>query len=141
MTEQSQPAQTGNKTAQPSATPTPASAASANPKTNPTGANPAQGTFSAGEGDASSPDIAVEEVDFTGAAFTPDVTNIKVGDWVFFKNKSAADLSLAGDYPGFTTKTVATGKEYKAQFTQAGSFSFYDGQNQQITAKVVVAAK
>jgi plastocyanin len=87
-----------------------------------------------GGGENIGSNIQVYEVDFDGTAYSPNASNLKVGDWIFFKNKSAGDFwPVAGSantlaaYPNFNpAQAVASGAEYKFQFTKAGSFSFGD---------------
>lgn len=105
-----------------------------------------KGTFSSGEGEPAAPDIQVVEVDFDGAQFTPKSVNIKVNDWVFFKNKSSADVWVASnphpthtDYPGFDAKqSIAPGGQFKFQFTKAGSWGYHDHLNPVVGGTVVV---
>ncbi len=87
-----------------------------------------------GGGENVGSNIQVSEVDFDGTAYLPKVTNLKVGDYIFFKNKSTGDFwpvtgsadTLAA-YPNFNpSKPIASGAEYKFQFTKAGSWSFDD---------------
>ena len=143
--------QTTGQAASAGQSPTPTNAAAeATPTPKATGSGTtAQGTFSAGEGDAGAPDIVVLEVDFDGSKFTPNTVNIKVGDWVFFKNKSQTDMRVASnphpthtDYPGFDSLTaIGPGKEYKFQFMKAGSWGYHDHFDPSIGGTVVVSAK
>lgn len=88
----------------------------------------------ASAGEPPAPNIQVAEVDFNGSAFSPSPVNIKINDWVFFKNKSQTDMWVASnphpthtDYPGFDSKqAIAPGGEYKFQFTKAGSWGYHD---------------
>ena len=78
--------------------------------------------------------IQVSEVDFDGTAYTPSVSKIKAGDYIFFKNKSSGDFwPVAGSantiaaYPKFNPAApIAAGKEYRFQFTKAGDWNFGD---------------
>jgi plastocyanin len=87
-----------------------------------------------GGGENIGSNIQVFEVDFDGAAYLPNSSNLKVGDYIFFKNKSAGDFwPVAGSaqtiaaYPKFNpSQPIAAGGEYKFQFTKAGSWSFGD---------------
>lgn len=79
-------------------------------------------------------DIQVVGVDYNGTTFTPAKVNIKVNDWIFFKNDStlnfwpvAASSDTSAAYPKFNPAgALAAGGEYKFQFTKAGSWSFGD---------------
>lgn len=91
--------------------------------------------------------VQVTEVDFDGTQFTPQAVNIKVNDYVFFKNKSTTDMWVASnphpthtDYPGFDSlKAIAPGGEYKFQFTKLGSWSYHDHLNPSIGGTVNVS--
>lgn len=93
-----------------------------------------QGTFSSGENQPDGSPIAVVEVDFDGSKFSPSPMDIKVNDWVFFKNLSTVDFWPASnphpthtDYPGFDAKQpIAPGGQYKFQFTKAGHWGFHN---------------
>ncbi len=111
---------------------------------NPTSAP--KGTFSSGEGEPAAPDIQVWEVGFDGEQFTPKSVNIKVNDWVFFKNKSSVDFWPASNphpthtgYSDFDAgKKIAAGATFKFQFTKAGSWGYHDHLNPSIGGTVVV---
>lgn len=98
-------------------------------------------------GEVAPPNIQVVEVDYDGTRFTPAVVNIKVNDWVFFKNKSTLDFWPASnphpthtDYPGFDAlKNIAPGGEYKFQFTKAGSWGYHNHLNPDIGGTVNVS--
>jgi len=85
-------------------------------------------------GENAGSNIQVYEVDFDGTSYSPSPSNIKVGDYIFFKNKSAGDFWPVADsantiaaFPSFNpSAAIASGKEYKFQFTKAGSWSFGD---------------
>lgn len=87
-----------------------------------------------GGGENAGSNIQVSEVDFDGTAYSPKVSNIKAGDYIFFKNTSTVNFwPVAGSaatlaaYPSFNPKNpLAPGGEYKFQFTKAGSWSFGD---------------
>lgn len=104
------------------------------------------GTFSSGESEPAAPDIQVWEVGFDGARFTPKTINIKVNDWVFFKNKSSVDFWPASNphpthtgYSDFDAgKKIAAGATFKFQFTKAGSWGYHDHLNPSIGGTVVV---
>jgi len=103
-----------------------------------------QETFSAGEGEAPGPDIVVEEVDYDGSKFTPPITNIKGGDYVFFKNKSSVDFwpesAPASAYPEFNAqKNITPGSEFKFQFNKSGSWKFTDKLNSAAAGIINVA--
>jgi plastocyanin len=103
------------------------------PQTGTSGANytPPQAP---GGGENAGSNIQVYEVDYDGASYTPNNTNLKVGDYIFFKNKSSGDFwPVTGSadtltaYPNFNPlNSIAAGGEYKFQFSKAGSFSFGD---------------
>ncbi len=127
---------------QPSVTPKP----TASPKAIDLGGKQSQGTFSSGEGDSAAPNIQVYEVDFDGNKFTPASLNISVNDWVFFKNDSTEDMWVASnphpahtDYPGFDSKqNIAPGKQYKFQFTKAGTWGYHDHLDPAIGGAIIV---
>jgi plastocyanin len=111
----------------------PASAAPSN-QTNIKGSAEPDYTPPGQAGENSGSNIQVYEVDFDGTSYSPSASNIKVGDYIFFKNKSAGDFwPVAGSantiaaFPNFNPAApIAAGKEYKFQFTKAGAWSFGD---------------
>jgi plastocyanin len=107
-----------------------------------------QGTFSSGEetgGQAT--DIQVVEVSYDGSKFTPDSVDIKVNDYVFFKNNSddnfwpaSASHPTHDEYPEFDSKkAIAPGQTFKFQFTKAGSWKYHDHLNSSAGGVVNVA--
>lgn len=97
-----------------------------------------EGTFSSGEstgGEGS--DVQVHEIVYDGSKFTPSRLEIKVNDYVFFKNESSVDFWPASashpnhdEYPEFDAKkAIAPGKTFKFQFTKAGNWGFHDHLN------------
>ena len=93
--------------------------------------------------------IQVYEVDFDGTAYSPEVSNLKAGDYIFFKNKSGAAFwpvsvsapvqSGSADYADFDAKqNILPGKEFKFQFTLAGQWKFIDKLNPAATGTVNV---
>ncbi len=87
-----------------------------------------------GGGENAGSNIQVYEVDFDGTAYSPSVSSLRVGDYIFFKNKSSGNFwPVAGSantiaaYPQFNPKSpIAAGGEYKFQFSKAGNWSFGD---------------
>jgi plastocyanin len=87
-----------------------------------------------GGGENLGSNVQVYEVDFDGSKYSPDTANIKVGDYIFFRNKSSGDFwPVAGSantiaaYSNFNPSApIAAGGEYKFQFTKAGEWSFGD---------------
>jgi len=85
-------------------------------------------------GETTGSNIQVYEVDFDGSAYSPAVSKLHVGDYLFIKNKSGGDFwPVAGSantvaaFPDFNpAAALPAGKEYKFQFTKAGDFSFGD---------------
>lgn len=142
---QSQNQNTGQNQAQsqsnPSATPTPTTQTNVKGGIGPDYTPPGQ------SGENIGPDIQVYAVDFNGTAFTPAAVNIKVNDWVFFKNNSASDFWPASnphpthtDYPAFDAlKRIAPGGQYKFQFTKAGSWGYHNHLTPDIGGTVNVA--
>ena len=134
---------------QPATTSAPAEPQTAPASTSPQTSAPSKGHFSSGEGDANAPDIQVVAIDYDGSAYTPSSVNIKVGDWVFFRNKSTVDFWPASnphpthtDYPGFDAlQPIAPGGEYKFQFQKAGSWGFHDHLNPLVRGVVNVNAQ
>lgn len=100
-------------------------------------ADPAQGTFSNGEEVNSGSDIQVVEVLYDGKNFSPVNLDIKVNDYVFFKNNSSVDFwpasaghSVQSPYPEFDAKkAIAPGKTFKFQFTKVGAWDYHDHLN------------
>ncbi len=100
-------------------------------------ADSAQGTFSNGEEANAGSDIQVVEVLYDGKNFSPVNIDIKVNDYVFFKNNSSVDFWPASAnhpthslYPEFDAKkAIAPGKTFKFQFTKAGSWDDHDHLN------------
>ncbi len=109
-------------------------------------ATSSKGTFSNGEEQPGS-DIQVVEIVYDGSKFTPSTVNIKVNDWVFFKNTSDSNFSPASNphpshtaYPEFDAKPgVAAGGTYKFQFTKAGNWGFHDHLNARAFGKINVS--
>lgn len=105
------------------------------PSTSPTG------------GEVPPPNIQVVAVEFDGAKFSPNVVNIKVNDWVFFKNNSTVDFWPASGphpthtiYPEFDAKQrIAPGGQFKFQFTKVGSWAYHDHLHPSIGGTVNVA--
>jgi plastocyanin len=103
-------------------------------QTNVKGSNGPDYTPPGQTGENAGSNIQVYEVDFDGTAYSPAAIKISINDWVFFKNKSSADFwPAAGSantiaaFPNFNpSAAIAPGKEYKFQFTKAGSWSFGD---------------
>ncbi len=97
---------------------------------------PSEGTFSSGE-EMEGPDIQVKEVVYDGKAFTPSTVDIKVGDYVIFRNNSDSEFWPASnphpvhtDYSAFDAKSpIAAGGKYQFQFTQAGVWKYHDHLN------------
>lgn len=91
-------------------------------------------TFSTGAEADLGVDVQVSEIDFNGTSFSPSSVNIKVGDYVIFKNNSQTGVWPASnphpvhtDYPGFDAKApIAPGGKYQFQFTKVGSWGFHD---------------
>jgi plastocyanin len=129
---------------QPTPTPTPPVAqtptpipATPNPTPSPTPqTKPLEGTFSDGE-EMEGPDIQVKEVVYDGKAFTPATVEIKVGDYVIFRNNSNSEFWPASnphpvhtDFSAFDPKApIAAGGKYQFQFTQAGIYKYHDHLN------------
>lgn len=109
---------------------------------------PAAGHFST-EGDIMAPDVMVAAIDYDGANFAPASVDIKVGDVVIFRNKSAkafwpasAPHPVHTDYPAFDAKgAVAPGQSYQFKFTQLGNWKFHDHLNPSARGVVNVSAK
>jgi plastocyanin len=86
----------------------------------------------AGGGENLGSNVQVYEVDFDGTQFSPSPINIKVNDWVFFKNKSQAEVWVMTnsqitppDYPKLDSlKAIVPGGEYKFQFNAAGAYVY-----------------
>lgn len=97
-------------------------------------------------GETAAPDIQVVEIVFDGSKFTPSTVNIKVNDWVFFKNQSNTEFWPASaphpahtDYPELDAKmAIPAGGQYKFQFTKVGSWGFHDHLNPRAFGKINV---
>ena len=105
-----------------------------------------RGVYSAGEGDASGPDFAIEAVDYDGSVFSPASITIKSGDYIFFRNKGKLDFwpaaASAASYPDFVAAgAVAPGKSFKFQFNRAGKWQYLDKLNPSATGIVIVETK
>jgi len=106
------------------------------------------GIFSTGEeGEELGPDILVVGVDYNGVNFTPQVTNIKVGDIVVFKNQSSGPFWPASnphpihtDYPQFDAKSpIVAGGKYQFKFEKVGNWGFHDHLNPSATGIIQVS--
>jgi len=99
------------------------------------------------DGEVPAPDIQVVEIDYDGSKFTPSTVNIKVNDYVVFKNMGTVNFWPASsphpvhtDYPGFDAgKPIAPGGKYQFQFTKVGSWGFHDHLNPKATGTVNVS--
>lgn len=109
-----------------------------------------EGMWSSGsEAEGMAPDILVTEVIYDGAKFSPQVTNLKVGDVVIFRNKSTKSFWPASDphpqhslYPELDPdKAVPAGGNWQFTFEKAGSWKFHDHLNPAATGTVNVAAR
>ncbi len=128
------------------------SAGQASPKpsseTNSASTSP-KSTFSSGAEVDLGPDISVVEIDYEAAAFTPSAVDIKVGDYVIFKNKSQADLWVASnphpthtDYPEFNSqKPIPPGGKFQFQFLKAGNFGYHNHLNPSATGTINVSQR
>jgi plastocyanin len=104
------------------------------------------GRFSSGEGEALAPDIQVWQIDYDGSQFAPKTLNIKVGDYVIFKNTGTTSFWPASDphpthtgYSGFDAgKAVAVGGKYQFQFEKVGTWGFHDHLNPSAVGTVIV---
>ncbi len=86
--------------------------------------------FSSGEAVDTGSGIQVYEVDFDGTKMNPKEITVKVGDYIFFKNKSTVNflpVSSGAGYLNFgAVKPVAPGSEYRFQFTKIGRLEYRD---------------
>ena len=111
---------------------------SGNPATTPTAPKDKtdqsdQAQFS-NEDDIQSPDVAVQEISFSGTAFSPSKLTIKNGDIIIFKNNSDKNFWPASgphpqhtNYPEFDPKKgIAAGGKFEFKFTKAGTWGFHD---------------
>lgn len=94
-------------------------------------------------GETAGSNIQVTEVDFDGSKFTPNPANIKVGDYIFFKNTGTLDFrpfATADGYQVFDSNdNIAPGGEFKFQFTKVGSWSYYDYSHPNVKGTVIVS--
>ena len=88
---------------------------------------------------ASQPEVV--EVQMTASGFSPASITINKGDYIQFANvDSAPHWPISNDYSGFDAKaSVASGKYYRFEFNNAGTFSYYDYLNS--TEKGIVIVK
>lgn|SRR3989338_5165687 len=108
-----------------------------------------KGTFSSGEEPGDNVDIQVLEVVFDGTQFTPSSINIKVNDYVIFRNKSSVEFWPASaphpthtDYPEFDAKkAIAPGGKFQFQFQKAGAWKYHDHLNSSVYGVVNVSAR
>lgn len=106
-----------------------------------------QGTYSAEEGDVMAPDVQVVQVDYDGTAFSPSTINIKLGDYVIFKNKSTTSFwPASGPHPTHTAypqfdakKAIAAGGQYQFRFDKVGSWAYHDHLNESAQGVVNVS--
>ena len=106
-----------------------------------------QPTFSSGNEVDLGPDVLVVEVDYNGSVFSPPSVNIKVGDYVIFKNKSQKDFWPASnphpthaDYPEFDAKKpIGPNGKYQFQFQKTGVWGYHDHLNLGATGVVNVS--
>ncbi|MFA5990645.1 MAG: hypothetical protein WC794_00155 [Candidatus Doudnabacteria bacterium] len=104
-------------------------------------------TYSSGEGESLAPDIQVWQIDYDGTKFAPQTLNIKVGDYVIFKNTGTTSFWPASDphpshtgYPGFDAgKAIAAGGKYQFQFEKVGTWGFHNHLSPEAVGIVIVA--
>jgi plastocyanin len=92
------------------------------------------------------PDVLVVQVDFDGEKFSPASVNLKVGDFVIFKNNSKNLLWPASDphpahsgYPDFDSKqAIQAGGKWQFQFKKSGEWKYHNHLNPSLTGVVVV---
>ncbi len=105
------------------------------------------GRFSGGEEEIVAPDIQVWQIDFDGSKFAPQALNVKVGDYVIFKNTGTTGFWPASNphpqhsiYPEFDSgKVIAPGGKYQFQFEKSGAWGFHDHLNPSAVGTVIVA--
>lgn len=109
---------------------------------------PSGATFSDGS-ETDGVDVSVVAVEYDGFKYSPSSVNIKVGDYLVFKNKSSDKFWPASnphpahdDYSAFDPKKPidASGK-WQFQFTQAGEWKFHDHLNPSARGVVNVSVK
>lgn len=91
-------------------------------------------------------DIAVFEVLYDGKSFLPSSLEIKVGDYVIFKNTSTENFWPASGnhpdhllYPEFDAKkSITPGSQYKFNFLKKGTWSYHNHLRPEITGLIVV---
>ncbi len=140
--------QTVKQEAVKSASTTPSAASTNAPKTKPGSTDTSTAHYSSGEEGADGGSIQVLAVVYNGTSFDPVVTDLKVNDWIFFRNESTKafwpQIDSAKSSASFTAfdaqKNIAPGGEFKLQFTKAGTFVFKDHLNPSITGTVTVSA-
>lgn len=106
---------------------------------------PSSATFS-DENNAMNPDVQVYEVSYDGKAFSPASLEIRVGDIVFFKNKSteafwpaSAPHPIHTDYPEFNAKSeIKAGSTFEFKFTKVGEWKYHDHLNSSVYGVIKV---
>ncbi len=108
-----------------------------------------EATFSSGdENMETGVDVQVLEIVYNGTSFVPSTVNIKVGDYVVFRNNSDKNFWPASamhpthtEYPGFDAKQpIAPGGKYQFQFEKVGTWGFHDHLNPTAFGSIVVSA-
>ncbi len=112
----------------------------------PATAQPSDTHFSDGNDVEAVPTPEVVEIKMTADAFVPAQISINKGDYIQFTNTDSKVHWPASDphpthtgLPGFDSlKGIETGKYFRYQFTQTGTFAFHDHLHPALKGTVVV---
>lgn len=103
--------------------------------------NTIEGVFSTGE-EGQGADVLVMQTDYDGTVFSPSTLNIKVGDYVIFKNNSSKNfwpVSSDAMLPELDAKKeIVPGGKFTLQFKKAGVWKFQDKINTEASGTVIV---
>jgi plastocyanin len=72
--------------------------------------------------------------------FAPNPINISVGSTVMWTNMDTAAHSVVSDSGAFSSGTIAPGGQYSYTFPAAGTFTYHDSFNTNMTGAVNVTA-
>ncbi len=98
------------------------------------------------EAEPLAPDILVVQVDFDGEKFSPATVNLKVGDFVIFKNNSKSPMWPASNphpthslYSEFDPKqAIQAGGKWQFEFKKSGEWPYHNHLNSQMQGVIIV---
>jgi plastocyanin len=82
--------------------------------------------------------VAPEDISITDSGFSPVDVNIEVGQTVRFTNNGSTDHNATGDDLRWSTRTLKPGTSRIVRFTEAGTYTFFDGLNTSSTGAIYV---